>query len=1235
MPPPAWSRSVAFARHAMTQNLFTSNSCSLELQSTWMAYESALLLDVKLDYSHRVQELDRYRIGQIEHCEAVQASLCKRWYPAVLQTFLSPPPDERLAELVGARDNLFHAVGVLMSRQLRGLVESTCDALAKFFEMFAAVEADEMLLAMMGKSEVKIMPAFYVKLTVNGSHIRVIPSLEEMDASLGSMLDRAVEAVDGFPHLLTSALPAYSPFSDAAAAGTAGEVQASLEKVQADSVAISAQLFSSAEGGTGCLRVARVEEDSFIRTKERIRAVLTANFAGPRRIVEHYEKFVQEYYNLLSLDPYKLGEEYRAAKHSLDRYKVDIEKFRKAAEDVLEVTVNDVNMGIFAVQTEPVKRGITTKALLMADILLTQVLAENVEEMSDTCMRFDIMHSRAMEKPKESQEMKALKAYLEATPKELALLRAKILNIAKRTNFLHSLNKEIPEDDVTLCTKTYMWPDKIQPVLDAAMERVLSQEERMEDSLRARQKKFDEEVKETTNVLKSFYECGEPRQVNLYVQGAAKLRQELEGMSEELQLINEQEEIFGWNPTVNPLVDENLRLLEPFEVLFKLSAETQRNIYAWTHGPILELDPEKVESEVDNLWRASYKMMKQYADYPQLLKLCEAMRSDVGAFKPNVQLISIFCNGGLRDRHWNQMANVVGLSIKPTEKTSVADLVERKLEPYLNKLEEISDSASKEWSLEKNLNKQLSEWDQAFFDMKPYRDTGTSILSGSCVDEIQTILDDQIVKTQTMIASPYIKPHEVRAKEWESFLLITQDVIDIWLKVQAQWLYLEPIFASDDIKKQMPKEAEGFAQVDFVFRNTVAKCLENPKVLIFTRTEGLLSNLQGSFELLEKINKGLNEYLEQKRLYFPRFFFLSNDELLEILSETKDPMRVQPHLKKCFEAIAKLDFDENFIIQGMISSETEKVPWPRPLNPADARGAVERWLVDTEIIMREAVRDQTMKARIAYPETDREKWVLDWPGMTVICVGQMFWTSEVEQAIAEPGGDGVKDYAQKCTDQLDDVVDLVRGTLTKLQRSSIGALVVLDVHARDMTVNLAEEGVSSVLDFSWLAQLRYYWEDDNVSCKMITACLKYGYEYLGVSSRLVVTPLTDRCYRTLMGALQLNLGGAPEGPAGTGKTETTKDLAKAIANYCVVFNCSDGLDYLAMGKFFKGLASCGAWACFDEFNRIDLEVLSVIAQQIMGIQRAIQLHMTEFDFEGSHLRLNPACSVFITMNPVC
>uniref|UniRef100_A0A8C0ZKM8 Dynein axonemal heavy chain 12 n=1 Tax=Cyanistes caeruleus TaxID=156563 RepID=A0A8C0ZKM8_CYACU len=608
---------------------------------------------------------------------------------------------------------------------------------------------------------------------------------------------------------------------------------------------------------------------------------------------------------------------------------------------------------------------------------------------------------------------------------------------------------------------------------------------------------------------------------------------------------------------------------------------------------------------------------------PSEFPLLNNLKTEIEPYQKLFNLILKWQRTERRERHWQQMSDIVGYDITPDAGTTLRKVLKQNLSAYLEQFTTISVGASKEFSLEKAMHTMMETWDSISFNTNLYRETGIHILSS--VDDIQALLDDQIMKTQTMRGSPFIKPFDSEIREWESRLIQIQENIDEWLKVQAQWLYLEPIFSSEDIMQQMPEEGRQFQTVDRLWREIMQFCAEDPKVLVATSLPGLAEKLQTCNELLDKIMKGLNAYLvmkglnaylEKKRLFFPRFFFLSNDEMLEILSETKDPLRVQPHLKKCFEGIAKLDFLRNLDIKGMCSSEGERVQLISNISTSEARGAVEKWLIQVEDIMLKTVRDVIARSRMAYLETERKRWVLEWPGQVVLCVSQMYWTSEVHE--------GYYDTLQL---QLNDIVELVRGKLSKQTRTTLGALVTIDVHARDVI----KEMIGS--DFQWLAQLRYYWQNENVRVCIINCNVKYAYEYLGNSPRLVITPLTDRCYRTLIGAFYLNLGGAPEGPAGTGKTETTKDLAKALAVQCVVFNCSDGLDYLAMGKFFKGLASSGAWACFDEFNRIELEVLSVVAQQILCIQRAIQIKLETFNFEGTELKLNPNCFIAITMNP--
>jgi dynein heavy chain len=320
-------------------------------------------------------------------------------------------------------------------------------------------------------------------------------------------------------------------------------------------------------------------------------------------------------------------------------------------------------------------------------------------------------------------------------------------------------------------------------------------------------------------------------------------------------------------------------------------------------------------------------------------------------------------------------------------------------------------------------------------------------------------------------------------------------------------------------------------------------------------------------------------------------------------------------------------------VLGMNSPEGEFVGFRDAMK---AEGPVELWLKKVEENMKGSLYRDSKNAYEEYPAYDdaicRDEWLFKYPAQVVILVDQIFWTRNATEAISNNKAQEFLDYSLL---QIDSMVGLVRGDLQKLQRKAMGALLTIDVHARDVSVNLVKREVQKLSDFEWTRQFRYYWNDEIQDCeaKQTNTTFRYKYEYLGNSMRLVITPLTDICYMTLTGALHLRLGGAPAGPAGTGKTETTKDLAKALAVQCVVFNCSDGLDFKIMGRFFSGLAQAGAWACFDEFNRIDIEVLSVIAQQILCIQQAIVVKAERFDFEGRNIPVNANFGVFITMNP--
>ncbi|CDJ36836.1 Dynein heavy chain 2, axonemal, related [Eimeria mitis] len=280
----------------------------------------------------------------------------------------------------------------------------------------------------------------------------------------------------------------------------------------------------------------------------------------------------------------------------------------------------------------------------------------------------------------------------------------------------------------------------------------------------------------------------------------------------------------------------------------------------------------------------------------------------------------------------------------------------------------------------------------------------------------------------------------------------------------------------------------------------------------------------------------------------------------------------------------------------------------------------------------------TKEGVFMYGCVPRTQWITEQLGM-VACVGsRIWWTWRVEDAFErmEQGDkNALRDEVAVQRQQVHTLIEVVRKPLEYRARKKVNTLIILDVHARDLVERFVQNAVFSANSFEWESQLRFYWDKaiDDIEIRQCTGQFRYGYEYQGLNGHLVITPLTDRCIMTLTTALTFCLGGAPAGPAGTGKTETVKDLAKSLAIRCVVQNCGEGLDYKAMGTIFSGLVQTGFWGCFDEFNRINPEVLSVVSAQIKAIQTSLQNGKGSVELLGKSLKFVPTVGIFVTMNP--
>lgn len=708
------------------------------------------------------------------------------------------------------------------------------------------------------------------------------------------------------------------------------------------------------------------------------------------------------------------------------------------------------------------------------------------------------------------------------------------------------------------------------------------------------------------------------------------------------QELSSAENLFALPMTCYPELQEVVEEMEKQSEIFSLYSEAKEFISIMGSVLWVELDVpamtrgvEELETKI-RLFSSECKKAATFAE----------MERQILAFKDGIPLIQSLKNDAMKPRHWEQLMALTGVKFDMNVSTfTLTNLFSMQLHQFGSKLAGIVNASMQEQKIEQEINKIEEYWSRAILELTKYKkngqDRGCYVLRSA--DELRLQLEDHMLNLQTISGSRFVSNFSERVRKWEKRFNLVGECLKVWFLVQQKWMYLESIFvAAEDIRQQLPEEAKIFDAIDKAWKSIMATTFKNANALDACTSDNRLDDLRSLSDRLDNCQKSLSDFLDTKRNTFSRFYFISDDELLSVLGSS-DPISIQTHMLKLFDNVKQVVFHPSMKkVVAMESSEGESFYFRASAN---VEGPVESWMSNVEAQMKDTLHTIVKEGVFNYARFEkRTQWLDNVLGMVSLVGSQIWWTWEVEDVfhrVRDGNKYAMKNLEAKLADQLRELVQLLREPLSINLRKKVNTLLITDVHAHDIVDSFVRNSILHEKEFAWESQLRFYWKKDinDVLISQCTGSFRFGYEYISLSGRLVITPLTDRCYMTLTQALTFKLGGSPCGPAGTGKTETVKDLAKSLALPCYVINCGEGLDYKAMGYSFSGLLQVGAWGCFDEFNRINIEVLSVVSAQMRAIQNALHYEKPTVDIGfGTEVRIHrtagfATCGFFITMNP--
>ena len=429
-------------------------------------------------------------------------------------------------------------------------------------------------------------------------------------------------------------------------------------------------------------------------------------------------------------------------------------------------------------------------------------------------------------------------------------------------------------------------------------------------------------------------------------------------------------------------------------------------------------------------------------------------------------------------------------------------------------------------------------------------------------------------------------------------------------------MYIESLFSIPDISSQLDSEARKFKKIDASYTKLMQRVSENRHVLACCYSDQQAKNLLPHIlQKLEHCETVLVKVLEGKRSTFPRLYFLSDNRLLRILSEGCTPDSLQGTVNCIFEVVHSISFEEDG--EDLLKSVHTRKGKTRDTmsfgEPVALQREIESFLVDLWTEMGRSIRSLVQDIRSERHSSPLSRLILMFPIQVCLLDMQIQWTKDCKDALTRSKTEkNIMMYTSKRdATLLADLLSLLAGNNfaeISSKRCCLELLILVQIYQRDRFDFLVQNKATSPTDFDFQKLVKFTWKDESqdISVSIAHTEIDYGFEYLGIQDRIVATAETDRCFVALACAIGAGIGSSVTGPPGSGKTELVKDLGRTAGRFVFPFYGTELVDPAVIDKLLKGIASCGAWACLEQFACLEGHVLSICAQHITTLFAAIR-----------------------------